>query len=286
MTPSLVTDPAVFAALMDSARGGGQRVGLVPTMGALHSGHRSLIEAAAAACDHVAVSIFVNPLQFAENEDLDAYPRRLERDVTAAGEAGAATVFAPRAEAMYPPGFRTGVHVTGLAEVLEGAARPGHFDGVATVVTKLLSLAGRCKAFFGEKDYQQLVIVGRLVEDLALPVTVIGCPTFREADGLACSSRNAYLSGAERAAATVLYRALRSGARLIGAGEVDPGIVCDAVRAVIAAEPLVAVDYVEAVDPAMMTRPAKLDGEVRLLVAARLGRTRLIDNLGAVAARA
>jgi len=251
-------------------------------MGALHAGHRSLLERAAAECDAVAMTLFVNPLQFVAGEDLDRYPRRLEEDLRDAASAGAGVVFAPSSEAMYPQPFLTTVHLDGpLTETLEGAARPGHFDGVTTVVAKLFSLAGRCRAYFGEKDYQQLLVVRRLVEELALPVEVIGCPTVREPDGLAASSRNAYLGPAERRAAPVLHRALGAGAALVEAGAVDPAEVAAVVEALVAEEPLVRLDYVAVVDALTLQGFGKLGGEIRILLAARLGGTRLIDNIGA-----
>ena len=265
------------------ARAGGHRVAFVPTMGFLHDGHRSLIEAARAGNDgndFVVVSIFVNPLQFNPGEDLDAYPRDLDRDLDVCAAAGADAVFAPTRSEMYPEPVVTTVRVGPLADVLCGASRRGHFDGVATVVAKLFSIVGECSAYFGEKDFQQLAIVTRMAEDLSLPVRVVGCATVRESDGLALSSRNAYLSGPERDQASVLHRALRSGAALVGAGETDPAIVRADMAAVLATAPLAETDYTAAVSPARLTAPERLHGDVRLLVAARFGRARLIDNLG------
>lgn len=277
----VIHDPSRFASAMDEHRAAGRRVGLVPTMGALHGGHLSLIEEAARRSDVVAVSVFVNPLQFGPREDLAAYPRRLDTDLALAAGAGADVVFAPATSAMYPEPFLTTVHVAGPSEPLEGAARPGHFDGVATVVTKLFNLTGRCAACFGEKDFQQLVVVRRLVADLDLPVEIVACPTVREPDGLACSSRNAYLDLAQRAAAPVLHRALLAGKALVEAGVADPDEVIAAVAGVVAGEPLADLDYAAVVEESTMQKPVKLDGEVRILVAARFGSTRLIDNLGA-----
>ena len=268
-----------LAAVLDEQRATGRTVGLVPTMGALHDGHACLIERAADECDAVAVSIFVNPLQFVPGEDLHDYPRGLEADLVVAEQAGATIVFAPAASEMLPGDHRTTVHVADLGDVLEGAHRPGHFDGVATVVAKLLALAGPGRAYFGEKDFQQLVVVRRLVADLSLPVEVVACPTVRGFDGLALSSRNRYLSVAERDAAAVLYRALRAGAACVAAGERDAGEVLDLVTAIVEAEPLVTLDYVALVDPVTLSAPATLAGELRLLLAARVGRTRLIDNV-------
>lgn len=275
---------AELTATLEAQRRAGRRVGLVPTMGALHAGHRSLVERAAAECDTVAVTVFVNPLQFDDRADLAAYPRTLSADVALAASAGAAVVFAPTAAEMYPghptPPATT-VHVGGVAERLEGAARPGHFDGVATVVTKLLAMAGPCRAYFGEKDLQQLAVVRRLVADLSLPVEIVGCPTVREPDGLALSSRNVRLSQDERRAATALYRALEAGAAALAGPEPSVEGARRAMLAMLAAEPLVTLDYAEVVDPTTFETPEELGGELRLVVAAFVGEVRLIDNLPA-----
>jgi pantoate--beta-alanine ligase len=276
----MVTDPAALAEELDQMRDGGRSVGLVPTMGALHAGHASLIERAALDCDAVVVSVFVNPLQFGPGEDLDAYPRRLATDAVAAAGAGATLVFAPSREDMYPEGFCTTVHVGGLSETMEGAARPGHFDGVTTVVAKLFALSGRCRAYFGEKDFQQLQVIRRLARDLGLPVEVIACPTVREPDGLALSSRNAYLTPRHREAAPVLNRALRAGAAAVRSGVTDPVTIRSVMAGEVAAEPLASLDYAEVVDPDTLRAPPEVGGPVRLLIAARLGGIRLIDNLG------
>jgi pantoate--beta-alanine ligase len=264
---------------LEAERAVGRTVGLVPTMGALHDGHLSLVRRAVAAGDVACLSIFVNPLQFGAGEDVAAYPRDLDADVRMAERAGAALVFAPPAEEMVPSGASTRVRVEGLGDVLEGASRPGHFEGVATVVTKLLAVAGPCRAYFGEKDYQQLLVVRRLVDDLSLPAKVVPCPTVRALDGLALSSRHRYLSAGEREAAAVLLRALQAGAASILAGERDPAEVRALVGDIVEAEPLVELDYAEVVAAATLAVPEKLDGDLRLLVAARVGRTRLIDNL-------
>jgi pantoate--beta-alanine ligase len=273
-----------LSATLEAERRAGRTVGLVPTMGALHDGHGSLVARAAADCDVVVLTVFVNPLQFGPSEDLDAYPRALEADVELGGRAGASLVFAPSVEEMYGTGGpATTVSVGGpLTETMEGASRPTHFDGVATVVAKLFAMTGRCRAYFGEKDFQQLAIVRRMAADLSFPVEVVGCPTVREPDGLAMSSRNRYLSAEERAAAPVLHRALRAGAAAIAAGERDPGAVRDLVRSIADAEPLVDVDYAEVVDAASLAIPDPVAGELRLLVAARLPSARLIDNLGVI----
>ena len=258
---------------VDAVRAAGCTVGLVPTMGFLHRGHGALIRRSVAECDATAVSVFVNPLQFGPAEDFDAYPRDLARDVEVATRAGADFVFAPPAEDMYPAGPpEVTVHVAGV-DTLEGVSRPGHFDGVATVVAKLFNLAGPSRAYFGEKDWQQLGVVRLLAADLSFPVDVIGCATVREADGLACSSRNARLSRAERAAATVLYRALSTAAVAVAAGECDTDIVRRLMAAVVAKEPLATLDYAEVVSDATSSG-------LRLLLSARIGDVRLIDNVG------
>ena len=279
----VVTTAKEFSEALDGARALGRSVGLVPAMGALHAGHRSLVARAAAECDVVAVTVFVNPLQFEDAADLAAYPRDLEADVAVARAGGASVVFAPPVEEMYgahPARMASTVHVEGVSEGLEGASRPGHFDGVATVVAKLFALSGRCRAYFGEKDYQQLAVVRRMAADLSIPVTIVGCPTVREPDGLAMSSRNARLSPDERLAALALSRALRAGRACVERGERDPGRVGAAMTAVLVAEPLVTPDYAVAVDPLTLRRLTVLDGAVRLVVAAHVGPVRLIDNEG------
>jgi pantoate--beta-alanine ligase len=269
-----------FRKELDAARAAGRNVGLVPTMGYLHDGHASLIRRSAAECDVTAVTIFVNPLQFGAGEDLSAYPRDLDGDVALATAAGAALVFAPPVEEMYPDAVQTSVRVDGITEVLEGASRPGHFDGVATVVAKLFAIGAPCRAYFGEKDFQQLAVVRRTTRDLSLPVDVVGCPTVREADGLALSSRNVYLTDAERPAATILSRALAAAAAAIEAGERDPDAVRCQMAAIVAAERLATLDYAEVVSVDDFRTPTPLSGELRLLIAARIGRARLIDNVG------
>ncbi len=277
----VVTGAQEFSDLLDTERALGRSVGLVPTMGALHAGHRSLIERAVAECDVVAVTVFVNPLQFNDAADLAAYPRDLDADAAMARSAGASLVFAPPVEEMYgapPDRIVSTVHVDGVSEGLEGASRPGHFDGVSTVVAKLFALSGRCRAYFGEKDFQQLAVVRRMVADLSFPVTIVGCTTVREVDGLAMSSRNTRLSPDERRGALALHRALRAGRACVERGERDPVRVTAAMTAVLVAEPLVTPDYAVVVDPSTLQCPTRVSGEVRLLVAARLGAVRLIDN--------
>ncbi|HVV35765.1 MAG TPA: pantoate--beta-alanine ligase [Acidimicrobiales bacterium] len=256
---------AGFRKALDAERAEGKTVGLVPTMGALHAGHASLIDAARATCDVVALTLFVNPLQFGPNEDLAKYPRPFEADVVLATAHGADFVLHPSVEEMYGPnGTRTTIHVAEVSEGMEGAVRPGHFDGVATVVAKLFNAAGPCRAFFGEKDYQQLQVVTQLVRDLSFPVEIVPCPIVREADGLALSSRNVYLSPEDRAAATVLHRALQA-----GAADLDHAV--EVITDIVNHEPRATLDYAEAV---------VTDHETRLLVAAKFGTTRLLDNIG------
>ena len=257
----------------------GVTIGLVPTMGALHEGHRSLIRAARLACDAVAVSIFVNPLQFGPLEDFDRYPRSLAQDLRLCGSEGVDAVFLPRAQEMYPPDFETAVSVQRLTRRYEGLSRPGHFGGVTTVVTKLLNIVHPDKAFFGQKDYQQAVVVARLVKDLNLDAEIVMRPTVREPDGLALSSRNLHLSPEERKAATVLHRALSDGRELIRAGERSVKKVEAAMTRVIWAESLARLDYLAVADPITLDEVRSVRGRVVLLLAVWIGETRLIDNL-------
>ena len=280
--PLTVTTIAELRDELDAARGAGRTVGFVPTMGYLHAGHASLMEAARADCEVVVTSIFVNPLQFAPDEDLDAYPRDLSGDTALAERCGVDVIFVPSTREMYPEPIRTTVSVGGVSQGLEGGARPTHFDGVATVVAKLFAIVGPCRAYFGEKDFQQLAVVRRMVHDLSIPVDVVGCPTVREPDGLAMSSRNAYLTEDERAAAPVLHRALQAGAELVEAGERDPHAVRTAMERVVGEEPLAELDYAAVVDADTFEVPDRLSGTLRLLIAARFGRARLIDNVGLV----
>jgi len=265
---------------LDGHRAAGRTVGFVPTMGYLHDGHASLMQAARAETDVVVASIFVNPLQFGAGEDLEAYPRDLARDTDLAAAAGVDLLFTPSVEVMYPRPVLTTVSVAQVSEGLEGASRPTHFAGVATVVTKLFAVVGPCRAYFGAKDWQQIAVVRRLVADLSLPVDVVACPTLREPDGLAMASRNVYLDAAERAAAPVVHTALRAGVAAITAGERDPSAVCDLMRQIIEAEPLAGLDYVAVVDADSLTVPTPLAGNLRLFAAVRFGRARLIDNVG------
>lgn len=269
---------------LGAKRGEGASVGLVPTMGYLHEGHQELIERAAGECDVIITTIFVNPLQFAPQEDLDSYPRDPIGDARKAREAGSTVLFVPAPEEMYPNGadaVATTVSVAGPGARMEGASRPTHFAGVCTVVAKLFNIVGPCRAYFGEKDYQQLVSITTMVEDLSFPVAVIGCATSREPDGLARSSRNAYLSSEEREVAPVLHEALRRGADLIAAGEGDPERIRVAMTELIEGVELGELDYVEVVDGRTLHPVTSADATSRLFGAVRFGRARLIDNIAA-----
>ncbi|KAF0208789.1 MAG: pantoate--beta-alanine ligase [Actinomycetota bacterium] len=262
-----------------AARREGKRIALVPTMGALHAGHLSLVDAACKRADYVVVSIFVNPTQFGPGEDFAAYPRDLERDFDLLRSEGADLVFTPSVDAMYAADAQVTVAPGPLGDVFEGEIRPGHFSGVCTVVAKLFGIVQPDLAFFGEKDFQQLAIVKRMVCDLDLPVRIVACPIVRVPDGLALSSRNVYLSAGERHAATVLYRALRTAETLALGGETDAALLAEAMRACIAEEPLATLDYAAVIDPATLRTLDVLAGPARALVAVRLGETRLIDNM-------
>ncbi len=273
---------------LDACRSEGRQVGLVPTMGALHAGHLSLIRRAAGDAGPdgvVAITDYVNPLQFGAGEDLASYPRDLERDVELAEEAGAHLVLAPTPDELWPHPTRTTVTVAGLTGPMEGERRPGHFDGVTTIVAKLLNLTGPCWAYFGEKDFQQLAVIRRMVADLSLPVEVIGCRTVRDTRGLALSSRNAYLTTEEMQVAPHLYYALLAGKRAIeDDGHVDPVKVEAIMAESLGRHPLFNLDYAEVADPDDLSRPERITKEVRLFMAARLGRARLIDNVSATPA--
>lgn len=253
--------------------------GLVPTMGFLHAGHISLVERARRENDHVAASIFVNPTQFAPTEDLAAYPRDLARDLALLEAAGTELVWAPRVEEVYPPGFQTYVTVEEVTKPLEGAARPTHFRGVATVVAKLFNVFQPDRAYFGQKDAQQAVVIQQMARDLAFPLEVVICPIVREPDGLALSSRNIYLTPEQRAAAPVLYRALCAARGAWLAGEHDGEALRGIMRDVLAAEPLARPDHVSAADPVTLAELGDARDGVLLSMAVRIGRARLIDNM-------
>jgi pantoate--beta-alanine ligase len=254
-------------------------VGFVPTMGALHEGHLSLVRAARAQNDHVCVSVFVNPMQFGPKEDFAAYPRDAERDLALLRDEGVDYVFMPSAEEIYPEGFETIVDVGAVAEPLEGAFRPGHFRGVATVVLKLFNILQPTRAYFGRKDAQQLVVIQRLVRDLDLPVAIVPMATVREPDGLAMSSRNAYLSPAERKAATVLYEALRLAQEMWTKGARDAEAYRVRMRELIEGEKLARIDYVSVADPETLRELERIQGAALVSLAVRIGKTRLIDNV-------
>jgi pantoate--beta-alanine ligase len=279
LTVSTIAD---LRAHLDRSRAAGRRVGFVPTMGYLHAGHASLMAAARRDTDVVVASIFVNPLQFAPTEDLDAYPRDLPGDTAVAEGEGVDLLFVPTVEEMYPDGeVLTTVAVSRVSAHLEGRTRPSHFAGVATVVAKLFAIVGPCASYFGEKDFQQIAVIRQMVRDLSIPVDVVACPTRREPDGLAMSSRNAYLTPEERAAAPAVHATLQAGRAAIDAGERDPSKVRALMTDLIAAEPLADLDYAEVVDARTLDVVDPLAGELRLLAAVRFGKARLIDNLAA-----
>ncbi len=259
-------------------RGNGDSVGLVPTMGALHEGHSALLRRARQTDDFVVVSIFVNPTQFGPSDDFEKYPRQLEKDAAVAEELGVDLVFAPTAEEMYSPDSCTYVEVGELTEELCGAFRPGHFRGVATVVSKLFNIVSPDRAYFGQKDYQQLLVIERMIRDLDMPVEIVACPTVREADGLAISSRNEYLTPEQRSAAPAIYQALQKGAEAVrgGASAKEAEAM---VAAHIENEPLLELQYARAVDPHTLAEPGSAGPPILLAVAAFAGDTRLIDNI-------
>ncbi len=274
MTRVLRTRAELRAALAEVPR----PVGLVPTMGWLHEGHRSLMRRARAEDATAVVTIFVNPRQFGDPTDLERYPRSEARDLAICEEEGVDLVWAPPVEEVYPPGFDTTISVGTVASPLEGAARPGHFDGVATVVAILFSLVGAEHAWFGQKDAQQVMVIRRMALDLALPTEVIACPTVREPDGLALSSRNVHLAAEERAAAPVLHRALVAAREAHVAGERSADALRQLMRDIIATEPLAAIDYVSVADGTTLAELDQVTGSALLSLAVRFGSTRLIDN--------
>jgi len=254
-------------------------VGLVPTMGYLHQGHLSLVRRARAECEHVVVSIFVNPTQFGPTEDLSSYPRDLERDLSLIEPLGTDLVWMPTAEIMYPPGYQTWVEVEAITRPLEGSMRPGHFRGVATVVAKLFNGVQPHKAYFGQKDAQQAAVIRQMTRDLNFPIEIVICPIVREPDGLAMSSRNVYLDGKERKAATVLYRSLSAARHMYGNGERDAEKLRQRMKEVIASEPLAKMQYISCADYDTLEELETVTGKTLLSMAVFLGKTRLIDNL-------
>ncbi len=274
----IIDNPRDMQSLAASWQAQGIRTVLVPTMGYFHQGHLSLMEYGREVGSRLIVSLFVNPLQFGPNEDYQRYPRDLIRDAGMAEEVGVDILYTPRAKHLYPPGYQTYVTVDSLSQGLCGAFRPGHFRGVATVVLKLFNQTRPQVAIFGEKDYQQLVIIKRLVADLDLPITIIGRPIVRELDGLAMSSRNAYLSPPERSSALCLYRSLLAARELVAAGERSRQAILDTVQQIIAATPYTRLDYAELVDPETLEKVQVLRGAARLMLAVWVGSTRLIDN--------
>jgi len=278
-SPAVAEDVLQVRQCVAKARGKGQSIGFVPTMGALHAGHVSLIERARAECGYVVVSIFVNPTQFGPHEDFQKYPRPRSLDLQICGDAGADLVFYPTVDVMYPAGYQTFVEVGGLSDILEGAIRPGHFRGVATVVTKLFMIAGADKAYFGQKDYQQQLMIRIMSRELNLPIEIVTCDTRRDPDGLAMSSRNAYLTPTEREAGLCLSRALFRTRQRFADGERNPENLSRVLRQEIAATPSAVVDYAVIVDPDTLSEPTKSASKMVALVAARFGTTRLIDNL-------
>jgi pantoate--beta-alanine ligase len=258
----------------------GKSVGFVPTMGYLHEGHLSLISTARATDDFVVVSVFVNPTQFGANEDLDSYPRDLPRDLKMLDGAQTDAVFCPAAKELYPDGYMTYVDVEGpMTRTLCGRSRPGHFRGVATIVTKLFHIVAPRRAYFGQKDAQQVAVIEQMAKDLDFDVRIVACPTVREADGLAMSSRNTFLTPAQRSQAPLIYQSLRQAAQIIETGERDAGSVIDFLKKNLAAIDSGAIDYVSIADARTLADLETLEGEVLIAVAIRLGRTRLIDNI-------
>jgi len=277
-TPKLVTALAALREELTAVRRAGKKIGFVPTMGALHEGHLSLVRAAKAECEFVVVSIYVNPSQFGPGEDLAKYPRTLDADLELLAGCGADLVFAPTDKEMYRPGHSTWVDVGPIAESLEGVCRPGHFRGVATVVLKLLNMVRPDAAYFGLKDVQQLLVVHRMAHDLDLPTAIRPCPTVREPDGLAMSSRNRYLSPAARQRALVLWKSLRKARELVEQGERDAASIVRQMRAVIETAEDARIDYVALVDPETLEPIETLAGPTLAVLAVKIENTRLIDN--------
>jgi pantoate--beta-alanine ligase len=266
-------------ALAESARKAGRTIGLIPTMGFLHEGHLSLMRKARKECDVVAVSIFVNPTQFGPDEDFQRYPRDVEGDRKKCDSAGVDVLFMPSSADMYPRNAVVYVTVEGISDILEGAIRPGHFRGVATVVAKLLHIVKPHKVFFGQKDFQKCVVIKRMAKGLNMDIDIVVCPTVREHDGLAMSSRNTYLDADERRTAASLFRALTAGETLVKSGEWDPAKLKDKIRSVLVEQKGMEIDYIEIADPESLVPLAVVKTPAVILAAVRLGRTRLIDNI-------
>ena len=275
----IVEEPDALRLLLAQARRAGGRIGVVPTMGALHAGHQSLMKTARTECDALVVTIFVNPLQFGPHEDFERYPRPLETDLKMCREMGVDFVFHPKRESLYPPGFDTSVEVGTLSTLWEGAHRPGHFRGVTTVVLKLLNIALADVAYFGLKDYQQQAIIRQMCRDLNVPTEIRSCTTVRDIDGLALSSRNQYLAKEERNSALALWKCLSLAREKLVSGERDLGTIRQEMRALLEATPHVAVDYATIADPETLIELSNPQAKMVVLLAARVGKTRLIDNL-------
>jgi len=275
----LITDIKEMQRVSEGARRAGKTIAFVPTMGYLHEGHLSLLKEGRKRGDLLVMSIFVNPTQFGPGEDYEAYPRDMERDIKMVEDVGVDIVFSPDASVMYPQGFQTYVVVEELTKGLCGAFRPGHFRGVATIVLKLFNIVRPSIAIFGEKDFQQLVMVRRMVEDLNMDIEIIGMPTVREGDGLAMSSRNSYLNPAERKAAQAIYKALLKGREAFGVGIKDSETILKEVRKVIEGEPLVMIDYIKLCNLDTLEDIDMVEGKALLAIAVRIGKARLIDNL-------
>lgn len=275
----VVKNPEIMRDMIQRARMENRLIGLVPTMGFFHEGHLELMRRARKDCDIVVVSLFVNPTQFGAGEDFEDYPRDFERDRILAEKEGVDYLFAPEVSDMYPEGFTTYVEVEGLSGVMCGIGRPGHFRGVATVVTKLFNVIPAHRAYFGQKDAQQLAIIKRMVADLNIPIDIVSVPTVRESDGLAMSSRNTYLNPEERKAATVLYRALKKATEMIESGERDASVLREKMKKMISEEPLVSLEYIEICDNIYLKPLQVLSGEFLIAIAARVGKARLIDNV-------
>jgi pantoate--beta-alanine ligase len=272
------TSPAAIQAAVLDLRRQGKRIGFVPTMGALHAGHISLVERARELADVVIASIFVNPTQFGPQEDFQKYPRTLDGDLRGLSAAGCELVFVPTAAEIYPPGFSTYVEPPAVAQPLEGICRPGHFRGVATVVLKLFQIVPAHIACFGQKDYQQLQVIKRMVQDLAIPMEIVGCPTVREADGLAMSSRNRYLSAADRQRALSLSRALDQAEQMVRGGERNANRIAAAMKETLRTAGIEKLDYAAVADPNTLAELSTIDRSAVALIAAHVGNTRLIDN--------